>query len=230
MGRKVTLLVELTILFSLFLLVLPMKQVVAEGSIVVDGDSADWEDLGLAPMGTDPPYNKQSYHDICADLLEAWVYTSTENLYLMIKVRGGYPDDWNTNAFDIYLDIDRNSATGDPVGSDYLVRGFASTGSFYEWNTSTLEWDYKKQIPVAAGGLGYVEWVVSLEDVGFEGEIHIDFTTWDKTYLQQVNVIHLFDVMIPEFQSLIILPLLMMITLLVTIIFRRRTYQEHSFK
>lgn len=190
--------------------------------IVVDGDPSDWTALGLTPLGTDPPYNIKSYHDTCADLLEAWVYYDSNNLYLMIKVRGGYPDDWDNNVYFIALDTDQNSHTGSQIGAEYVVMGSDGSGALYVWNKITLEFDFEKFIPIAAGDLGYVEWCVSLEDIQRPEKANLKFDTFDDIFDDTVNTIYLHDVAIPEFPSFLILPLFMIATSLAVTIYKKR--------
>lgn len=152
----------------------------AEGvdPIVVDGDPSDWLTLGLAPAGTDPPYNIEPYqHDICADLLEAWVHNDSACLYFMIKVRGGYPDEWHTTTFSIMIDTDQDPSTGSPEGYEYTISAADAGGWLSIWNATTLDFEVQKRLSVSAGDLGYIEWCVLLDDIQRQERVTLTFNT-----------------------------------------------------
>ncbi len=196
----------------------------AEGqAITIDGDPSDWEALGLRPVATDPPYNIESYHDTCADLLECWVYNDTSNLYFMIKVRGGYPSDWDNTAYLITIDADRNENTGNELGWDYSVFSKDAQAFTMVWNEEILDWDKLEDINVAAGSIGHIEFRVSLESMDLSEEIDLVYGTYDDILSEGVNSVTVNHVsVIPEFPSLLILPLFMIATLLATVIYRRK--------
>jgi len=190
-------------------------------TITVDGNPNDWIELGLNPVGTDPPFNIESYHDICADLLEAWVYNDTENLYFMIKVRGGYPEDWDRNTYFISIDADKNLETGGGMGWEYIISGMDGSAFFSIWNQTTLEFDIKYTLEIAAGDTGYIEWAVPLNYLNYTGKMDLKFSTWDNILKETVNSITVKDIcIIPEISSNIIVLALLGITILI-FLFRR---------
>jgi hypothetical protein len=201
------------VVYVLLLASFPIVQ--ANGGITIDGNPNDWVALGLSPIGTDPPYNIKSYHDICADLLEAWVHCDSNNLYLMIKVRGGYPADWDTTTYMIGLD-DKNSSTGDPNGYDYVVGGSQNVGVLLGWNETTLSWNTKGRLEMAAGDLGYVEWLVPFSYIHVMENVDFEFVSHDK-YFGVVNTIRVNNVTIPEFPSFLFLFAFMTATLIAVV-------------
>ena len=199
-----------------------MPLVRALGTIIIDGDPSDWTALGLTPAGTDPPYNIKSYHDICADLLEAWVYHDVDNLYLMIKVRGGYPADWDRNSYLIALDTDMNKSTGDQLGNDYGVAGSDALGALLVWNETTLSWNGKAQVEMKAGNTGYIEWRVPFSEISTTGQGDITVASYDDILKETVNTIFLDNIVIPEFS----MPFLLVVPATATLVFavyRRKT-------
>jgi hypothetical protein len=175
--------------------------------IIVDGDPSDWLALGLAPAGADPPYNIKTYQqNICADMLEAWVHNDSAYLYLMIKVRGGYPDKWQTTLYAIMMDTDQNASTGNPEGYDYMISAIDAEGWLSIWNKTTLDFEAQKRISVAAGDLGYVEWCFLLNDIQHQEKITFTFNTiqQDTAYDGIVNSIVLEGKITPHNSSFFI--------------------------
>lgn len=195
-----------------------------KASITVDGDPSDWTALGLSSMGTDPAFNIQPYHDTCTDLLEAWACNDSINFYLMIKVRGGYPDEWDTTMFQILMDTDQNLNTSSPEGAEYEVIGFKGQ-DLSKWNATTLEFETKRLVPVAAGSGGYVEWSVFLGDTQSPNKTDFTFNTvhkHDSALDGVVNTITLKDIVVPEFPSSLLVPVFVFAASVPVLICRRK--------
>jgi len=186
-------------------------------TITVDGDPTDWEILGLSPVGTDPPYNIETYHHISSDLLEGWAYNDTENLYLMIKVRGGYSFDWDEVSYNVLIDVDPGNGTGSPSGYDYAITdGHYGSGSLYKWN-ETLTWEYYKSLIANPGSKGHIEWKIPLDYIGNPKKVRLEFYTWDNYLDETVNSIEAVYI-IPELSLYAAALALSALTLLIIIL------------
>lgn len=198
---------------------------VSAGAITIDGDNSDWVSLGLTAVGTDAPNNTGGGHDACADLLEAWMYCDTQNLYLMMKVNGGYSAAWADNTQEILINTDNNPSTGNQIGSDYTIGATNGISVLLIWNSSTDSWDTDGTLSVAAGSEGYIEWEVSLSKLNITGTRTADFTfaTYDNTLHEMVDVIMASDLTIPEMPNIaFLLPLMVVFTLFAAFMKPRR--------
>lgn len=153
-------------------------------TILIDGEIDDWLALDLNPLGTDLP-NNVGYNDISSDLLEAWAYSDTENLYLIMKVNGGGFYNFDNVEYQIYLNTDNET---------YKVKYFhwydnKGYGYLFYWDEESGMW--QTQIPsleAQAGPKGYIEWKVPYFDAyGRTLEynstlISLRFTTFDYSF------------------------------------------------
>jgi len=159
--------------------------------IIIDGDPSDWTTFGLSPVETDPSFNEpHSYNPVCSDLLEAWACKNQTMLFLMMKVRGGTPD-FDEAQFMVMINVDPDRNTGDQVGNDYFVAQIKYGGYLFIWNTTTLTWNEpfsNSKVIGKAGGLGYIEWGVPLNEIGSSASnLKLSFVTYDSTFNQEVN-------------------------------------------
>jgi hypothetical protein len=197
--------------------------------IVIDGDSSDWTSAGLSAVGTDPPYNTpHNYNLISSDLLEAWACKNETMFFLMMKVRGGTPDFTETD-YAVFINVDPEGNTGDQFGYDCFVSQVSSgQGVLFPWNTTILTWDMplpNSKVTGKAGGLGYIEWGVPLNEVGGNASsLKLCFYTYDTTFNELVNEIIVTlspPVTIPEFSSMLTLALPLAAVIAVVALFKR---------
>lgn len=208
-------------LASLFVTV---SLVQASGDIIIDGNPNDWVALGLSPIGTDPPYNTETYHHISSDLLEAWACRDEVNLYLMIKVRGGYSFDWDRVDYSVWINIDPEADTGAIGKWDYAVSdGHYNLGSLFAWNETILTWSYRSGLQAHAGSLGHIEWKVPLNIIGNVTDFEFRYYTWDSYLHETVNEIRCTATLniVPEFSSFLFLLAFMTTTLMALVFYRK---------
>jgi hypothetical protein len=176
----------------------------ANSIILIDGNISDWLALGLSPIGTDPP-NNVGDHDISSDLLEAWAYTDTENLYLAMKVNGGGFYNYDNVEYQIYLNTDTET---------YKVKYFhwyddKGYGYLFYWDEGSEIWQTRiPSLEAHAGPGGYIEWKVPYFDsYGMRALeynstlISLRFTTFDNYYGEEVNSIRA-TISLPDLSSL----------------------------
>ena len=193
--------------------------------ILIDGNPIDWTTLGLKPVGTDAPYNIESYDESCSDLLELWVYVDSDYFYLMIKVAGGYPESWDRYGYLISLDTDRNSKTGDQTGCEYIIVGVDGYGRLGVWNSITLEHDYRN-CDMKAGNLGYIEWRVPISSLNLNGSPDVYAGTFDDTFDRIVNFIAVKKTASPEFPLIQLLGLLAVLFLVAVIFYKMKVHKK----
>ena len=133
-------------------------------TITIDGDMSDWSTLSLGPIGTDPA-NNVGHHDISSDLLEAWAYADTENLYLAMKVNGGGSYNYDNVNYQVYLYTSNETYKAKYFGDWYDHEGYGDL--FYwdqQWNEGGGIWQTRVYLEAQAGPGGYIEWKVPLCD------------------------------------------------------------------
>jgi len=197
--------------------------------ITVDGDPSDWTALGLSTIGTDPPYNIKSYHDISSDLLEVWACMDSSCLYLMMKVRGGDSYDFRQVAYEVWMNVDPNAGTGSVGKWDYAaILGSRSYTYLFNWNETTLSFSAVNNGNYSgkAGGLGYIEWGIPMTIIGNVSSVELMFFTWDSYLDETVNKIQVTvtpTMVIPEFFSTIVLVLPLTIAASAVALLKKRT-------
>ncbi len=166
----------------------------AETAIIIDGNLSDWVEIGLTPIGTDPPDNIKNYNDISSDLLEAWAYTDLENLYLAMKVNSKGSYNFDRVIYEIYINTDKEF---------YKVKYYywydeKGYGYVFYWDEESGMWQARlPNIKAQAGPDGYIEWKVPFfDEYGgrvfdyYSGKASMQFTTYDCYYQERVNSIY----------------------------------------
>lgn len=120
--------------------------------LTVNGLLNDW--ASLTPFPADPDDISGAANKL--DWLQAWMANDNSNLYIAYKTQDAIPEhNW---AYQAYLDVDNNTATGYPssnvMGADYLIEGrsvwrYIGTNGSWNWiyqgeatsavNANTLE-------------------------------------------------------------------------------------------
>ncbi len=105
-------------------------------------------------------------------------------LYFRAELEGGEfnPDD---TYLDIFLDTDRNAATGvgwrSGMGVDYILFGGMGTIGVYRYNPSTGNFDYAADFVWFKSVNGAVEVGVKLSDIGNPVDFHVACEFWDSS-------------------------------------------------
>ena len=216
MNRHLLIVVAFAILI---LATFPRAMAISSGTITVDGNPNDWTALSFAPLGTDQAYNiNETYVPVSTDLLEGWACRDNDSLYLMMRVRGGYPFNYDRVSFATWINADPGQTTGALDKWDFAVFDAQNnTGQLLTWKDS--KWDNEtSRVEAATGSPGYLEWKVSLNFIGNFTQFEFMFYTWDINYDYTVNEIDVsptdIPVFVPEFPTGMILPLFMIASLL----------------
>ncbi|MBS7616772.1 hypothetical protein KEJ45_06200 [Candidatus Bathyarchaeota archaeon] len=208
------------LLFGLFALAFNVQSVKAENGIVIDGKMDDWVALGLTPLGTDVEGNIRAYNPIATDLLEAWGYISSGNLYLAIKVSLYYSFEYYEGFVRYYVFFElsyKNESENRGMGEYFLVWAGIPNVGLYEWlegdyvRIATLGWDEQAY----DSDTGCMEFKIPLSHFWKEEditEIKARFVSYDVEHKEEVNTIGDY-VVIPEFPSIIVFPLFIIFTI-----------------
>lgn len=219
-------------LLGLFVLTLNVQLVEAGNGIVIDGKMDDWIALGLTPLGTDVKGNIRVYNPVATDLLEAWSYCSSGNLYLALKVSLYYGFEYYEGWVRYYVLFDLTySNESDDLGygmGEYLLiwSGVSNIGLFEFWEgdyvrVANLGWDEHGEYHNTTDYTGCIELKIPLSYFWKGNEITnmtIRFETYDVEHKETVNTVGDFEVIVPEFSHYIIQSLFLMVTLLVVMI------------
>ena len=114
--------------------------------VFVDGNLEDWTAIDSLGAGLDVP--DAPGNDV--DLLALKLTHDEDTLFVAYQNEGSVWLDWS---YALYIDADRNPATGfatGSIGADYLIEGKAAyqyTGSGSDWS-----WQYVQQLSSAASG------------------------------------------------------------------------------
>jgi hypothetical protein len=204
LKKKIAIGILLTLLLtSIATLAFNIQLAKAESGIVIDGKMDDWVALGLTPCGTDVEGNIQVYNPIATDLLEAWCYYSSGNLYLAIKVSLYYGFEYYEGWVRYYVLFDlsyRNESDDLGYGmGEYLLGWFsvANIGLFEFWEgdyvrVASLGWDEHAEYHNTTDYTGYIELKIPLSYF-WKGEeitkLKIRFVTYDVEHKEEVNTL-----------------------------------------
>lgn len=189
-------------ILTLFL-ALNVHLVKAESGIVIDGKMDDWVALGLTPNGVDVEGNIQVYNPIATDLLEAWCYYNSGNLYLAIKVSLYYGFEYYEGWVRYYVLFDlsyRNESDdlGYGIGEYLLIwSSVANIGLFEFWEgdyvrIASLDWDEHAEFHNTTDYTGCIELKIPLSYF-WKGEeitkLKMRFVTYDVEHKEEVNTL-----------------------------------------
>jgi hypothetical protein len=136
----------------------------------------------------------------------------------MMRVRSGYPFDFDRVSFATWINVDSEQHTGAVDKWDFAVLDAQNnTGQLLIWKDS--KWDNEtRRVEAATGSPGYLEWKVPLNFIGNSTQYEFMFYTWDINYDYTVNEIDVsptdIPLFVPEFPTAIILQLFMIAPLL----------------
>lgn len=203
---------SIIILVSIDLLASVSSLVQAQGMIVVDGSLSDWSDLGISPIGIDSDDQWAGY----ADLLKFWAYMDSENLYLAVQVDWEYPVDYGLAIFSVLITPENSSSWYEAIWGNYsytILLGHGEASGEVQNVTSATGWDGVIEFSILLSSMDNPE-VVTLEVDSYssDGIYNIDMmpAPWEEPYK------------IPEFPSLLILPIFIIATLLAVIVYRKK--------
>lgn len=183
-----------------------------EPTLLVDGVINDWSDLDILPLGTDPDDGWAGY----ADLRKFWAHMADTNLYLAIQVDWEYPVDSEPVIFTILITPENSSSWYEVIWYNASRTVLLGHGEHHGWEVPLISetgWDGILEFSVPLFLIGNPQ-VVSLEVDSYSSDwvwnIDLMPAPWEDPYT------------IPEFPSFLILPLFMIATLLIVIVYRRK--------
>jgi len=184
----------------------------ARKEITIDGKLDDWKAFGLTPLGTDIEGNIRVYNPWATDLLEAWGYYSSENLYLALKVSLDYDFEYYEGWVRYYVLFDvsyenESDDLGYGMGEYLLVwSGTANIGLFEFWNgeyvrIANLMWDEHAEYHNTTDYTGCIELKIPMSYF-WKGEeitnMTIRFETYDVEHKETVNTIGDYEIITEE--------------------------------
>jgi len=200
------------VLTSMLALAFSIQLINAEGTIVVDGSLSDWIDLDISPIGLDSEDQWAGY----ADLLKFWAYLGDENLYLAIQVDWEYPVDFEPVIFTILITLENSSSWFEVIwynASCTILLGHGEEQGRMQNITSATGWD------------GVIEFSVPLSFIDNPKVVTLEVDSYSSDWMYNIDMMPApweEPYKIPEFPSITILPLFMLITLIATIFFKKK--------